>query len=314
MRNIIKWLTLVSVCLILVPGLTVSAVTNETSFEDSDEPVEENSQELSEESSQEFTNENVPPQNEQPQYEETTEEPYTYYEETTEEPYTYYEETTEEPYTYYEETTEEYYYEPAEEETVEVNTEESTEEVTEEYTEEYTEEITEEVTEETVEEMTEEESRDIVINQEETQSFSVTGEVLKDNEGVEDVTVALTGDAKDQAATGEDGTFEFTGVSPGEYTLQIDVPEDYTAQQSSFDITVEDRGKRGITFVLADAPVEESVEPTGEDNSETVEASNQIKADQNENNENMTMSLILAGAVLVALVVMIIFIRSLRKY
>ena len=288
MRNIIKWLTLVSVCLILVPGLTVSAVTNETSFEDSDEPVEENSQELSEESSQEFTNENVPPQNEQPQYEETTEE----------------------PYTYYEETTEEYYYEPAEEETVE----EYTEEVTEEYTEEYTEEITEEVTEETVEEMTEEESRNIVINQEETQSFSVTGEVLKDDEGVEDVTVELTGDSGAQAATGEDGTFEFTGVSPGEYTLQIDVPEDYTAQQASFDITVEDRGKRGITFVLADAPVEESVEPTGEDSSETVEASNQIKADQNENNENMTMSLILAGAVLVALVVMIIFIRSLRKY
>ena len=295
MRNIIKWLTLVLVCLVLVPGLTVSAVTNETSSEDLDEPVEENSQELSEESSQEFTNENVPAQNEQPQYEETTEEPYTYYEETTEE-----------PYTYYEETTEEYYYEPAEEETVE--------EYTEEVTEEYTEEITEEVTEETVEEMTEEESRNIVINQEETQSFSVTGEVLKDDEGVEDVTVELTGDSGAQAATGEDGTFEFTGVSPGEYTLQIDVPEDYTAQQASFDITVEDRGKRGITFVLADAPVEESVEPTGEDSSETVEASNQIKADQNENNENMTMSLILAGAVLVALVIMIIFIRSLRKH
>ncbi|SFK73166.1 carboxypeptidase regulatory-like domain-containing protein [Salinicoccus halodurans] len=292
MRNTIKRSAVIALLLILLPVPGVAANTaEETSIEESAEQQtteESTEQQISEETTEEATEESVeenynkteepadeyvPPQNEQPQYEQTTEE----------------------PYQSYEESTEEFYYE---EETAEQKVEEWTEEVTEEVTEEITEEPTEEsyVEPETVEETTE-----VTINKAEVDEFSIAGKVLSDDAGLEAVTVTLTGDKKDEVTTDENGNFSFTEVPSGEYELQVETPEGYTAEKEMLSLSVEDRGKRGITFVLEETPAEESIE-----------TDDQVMADQDGGSSN-NLTVILVGVILLALVAILFIVRALRR-
>lgn len=284
MGNIIKRSALVLLLLVLVPAHGISANTEEAPAveESAEQPVSEESteqqgyEESAEESvegnndtTEESSNEYVPPQNEQPQYEETTEA----------------------PYESYEEPAEEFYYE---EETAEETVEEWTEEVTEEATETPTEEVTAEP--ETVEE-----PADVTINQAAVEEFSIAGKVTADDAGLEDVTVVLLGEKEDEVTTDENGEFSFTEVPSGEYGLQVEAPEGYTAEKETLSLTVDDRGKRGVTFVMEEAPTEESIE-----------TDDQVMSDQDTEPTN-NMTVILVGVVLLAIIAILFIVKALRR-
>lgn len=301
MRNTVKRSAVIALLLILLPVPEVLAnTTEETSVEESTErSVNENSPEqpVNEESTtqqrfeetteaseegednatEEPANEYVPPQNEQPQYEEPTET----------------------PYQSYEESTEEFYYE---EETEEQTVDEWTEEITEEITEEMTEEVTEEPTEEVyVEPETVEEPAEVTINQAEVDGFSIAGEVTANDVGLEGVTVSLAGDKKEEISTDENGKFSFEDVPPGDYELQVAAPEGYTVEKETLSLIVEDRGKRGINFIMEEVPAEKSIE-----------TDEQVMADQDEESSN-NMAIILVGVVLLSIVAILFIVRALRK-
>ncbi len=307
MINIIKRSAVAALLLIMIPFSGVLADTAETpsAEESSEQPVFEESAEqegyeesteasvedynetTEEEVIEESPDEYVPPQNDQPQYEETTEAPYQSYEEPTEE------------FNYEEETAEE---------TEEEWTEEPNVEVTEEVTEAPAEEMTEEVTAEPVEEMIEEETAepvdepaDVTINQAAVDEFSIAGEVVSDSGGVEGVTVTLSGDKDDETKSDVNGEFSFNKVPAGEYELHVEMPEGYTAEKETHALTLEDRGKRGITFVMEEQPGEEQIE-----------TDDQIKADKDVDSSN-NMPIILVGVVLLAAVLILFLVKALKR-
>lgn len=266
MRNRIKGSAVIALLLILTPAPGVLANTSEEPVvEDSTEqPVSEESTEQQEyegtteesvegnNTSEAPSNEYVPPQNEQSQNNQPQ-----------------YEETTEAPYQSYEEPQKEFNGEQTAEETVEVFTEEVTVETTEETTAEPSEEVFTEP--ETVEERTE-----VTINQKAVDEFSITGRVVADDADVKDVTITLSGGKKDEAATDENGGFSFEGVPPGEYELHVEIPEGYTAEKETMSLNVEDRSKQGITFIMEEKPAEESVKTDERVMSEADESSNNM--------------------------------------
>src|SRR5699024_5634210 len=168
-----------------------------------------------------------------------------------------YEETAEDPYQSYEEPAGEYYEEPSGEQPIEETVEEYTEEVTEEVTEEQTAEPGEEVYTELE---TAEEPAEVTINHEEAETFSITGEVVEGDTGMEDITVILSGDGEKEAGTDENAGVSITKMPPGDYELQMEVPDGYTAEKETMPLNVEDRSKQGITFLMEETPAEESVE------------------------------------------------------
>lgn len=292
MINFIKRSAVIVLLLIVFPLPRVLANTAENpSVEESEEQpiIEESTEQQGDEESteesaegnnrttEESPNEYVPPQNQQPQYEETTEV----------------------PYQSYEEPTEEFYYE---EETAEKTGEEWTEEVTVEVTEEVTEAPTEEMTqEETAESETVEENSEVTINQEAAEAFSIAGNAVVDDTGLEGLAVTLSGAKEDEATTDENGEFSFKKVPPGEYELQVEVPEGYTAEKETMTLTVEDRGKRGITFVMEEKTAEESIE-----NDEQV-MSNQDDA------PSTNLAVILVGVMLLSIIGVLFLAKALRK-
>ncbi|HIW12764.1 MAG TPA: carboxypeptidase regulatory-like domain-containing protein [Candidatus Salinicoccus stercoripullorum] len=291
MRNIIKkWSAVALLLLVLIPAHGISANTEEepTVEESAEQPsVEESTEQPQDEESteepennysnteEEYPEDSIPPQNEQPRYEEPVED----------------------FYQSYEEPAGEYYEEPSAEQTAEETVEEYTEEVTEEAPEEQTAEPEEEAY---AEPETTEEPAEVTINHKEAEVFSITGEVVEGDTGMENVTVILSGDGEKEAATDENGTFSFKEMPPGDYELQMEVPDGYTAKKEKASLTIEDRGKRGITFVLEEAPVEEGVETHDRVMS---------GADESPNN----MPLIVTGAVLLVLMLILFAVKALRK-
>lgn len=188
MQKIFRYTLMAVIFLMLLPASAAYAnTTEEETVEESEEQQERrtSAEEMTEEPTYEF----IPPRDQQPEYESTTEEPYQYYEETTED--------------YYESV------EPSVEETVELPTEEVTEEITEEPLPEPTEEAF-------VEPETVEEPREVRINQAEAGDFSIRGKVVSDDKGLEGTIVKLTGDKADSVETDEDGNFVFSEVPSGE--------------------------------------------------------------------------------------------------
>lgn len=68
--------------------------------------------------------------------------------------------------------------------------------------------------------------------------------MVSDDKGLEGTIVKLTGDKADSVETDEDGNFVFSEVPSGEYDIQVEVPEGYSAEQDTFSVTVEDRGEK----------------------------------------------------------------------
>src|SRR5699024_1665765 len=179
------------------------------------------------------------------------------------------------------------------EETVEEDTEEVTEEVTEEQTADPGEEVYTELE-------TAEEPAEVTINHEEAETFSITGEVVEGDTGMEDITVILSGDGEKEAETDENGGFSFKKMPPGDYELQMEVPDGYTAEKETMSLNVEDRSKQGITFLMEETPAEESVE-----------TDDQVMADQDGVSSN-NLTVILVGVILLALVAILFIVRALR--
>ncbi|WP_271398275.1 carboxypeptidase regulatory-like domain-containing protein [Salinicoccus roseus] len=229
------------------------------------------------------------------------EEEYTneYYEEWTEETYDYVPPQTEETY---EEWTEESYedsYEP------EPTVEQTVEPTVEEFTQEVIEEPAEAPTEEPAVEMEPvEEPVNVEINQSEVTEFSIEGKVMADAKGVADVTVSLSGEKEDEAVTDAEGEFQFPEVPAGDYTLEIDVPEEYEADEADRTLTVDDKGKKGIIFDLAkkDEPQAEGLEPE-----------ERVSAGENVEEPGMNTMLVIMGSVLLMLGLLIYAIRLLRN-
>src|SRR5699024_5991732 len=175
---------------------------------------------------------------EQPQDEESTEEPENNYSNTEEEypedsiPSQHeqprYEERVEDFYQSYEEAAGEDYEEPSALQTAEETVEEYTEGVTEEAPEEQTAEPEEEAY---AEPETTEEAAEVTSNHKEAEVFSITGEVVEGDTGMENVTGTLPGDGEKEAATDESGTFSVKEMPPGDYELQMEVPDGYTAKK-----------------------------------------------------------------------------------
>ena len=140
----------------------------------------------------------------------------------------------------------------------------------------------------------------MTINHKEVETFAITGEVVEGDTGMDGVAVVLSGDKEQKATTDENGRFLFKKIPPGDYELKMEVPDGYTAETEKISLAIEGRGKRGVTFVLEEAPAEESVE-TGE----------RVMSDADGSLDNMT--LIVTGAVLLVLVLILIVIKALRK-
>src|SRR5699024_4877841 len=125
---------------------------------------------------------------------------------------------------------------PAGEDDEGASAEQTAEERIEKYTGEVTEQAPEEQTAEPEEEAyaepeTTEEPAEVTINHKEAEVFSITGEVVEGDTGMENVTVILSGDGEKEAATDENGTFSFKEMPPGDYELQMEVPDGYTAKK-----------------------------------------------------------------------------------
>ncbi|WP_017547388.1 carboxypeptidase-like regulatory domain-containing protein [Salinicoccus carnicancri] len=303
MENIIRRSAAVLLLLLLVPAHGIFANTEDDSEveESAEQPsIEDSTEESQYEGS---TEESI----EQSQYDESTEEPENSYNNAEEEYSEEYtppqneqsrsEDTAEDSYQSYEEPTVEYYEEPSGEQPIEETVEEYYEEPTQEVTEEQIDESGEEVY---AEPETAEEPAEVTINHEEMEAFSITGEVVEGDTGMENVTVLLSGDGEKEAVTDENGRFSFKKMPPGDYELKMEVPDGYTAETEKISLAIEDRGKRGVTFVLEEAPAEESVE-TGE----------RVMSDADGSMVNM--SLIVTGAVLLVFMLILLVIKALRK-
>ncbi|WP_342388104.1 prealbumin-like fold domain-containing protein [Salinicoccus bachuensis] len=281
MRKIAYYIAII-LFIILIPVSRVAADTHE-------EATQENSQDPSTEDTME-----------EPTSEPSAEEEYTgeYYEEWTEETYDYVPPQTEETY---EEWTEESYEDSYEDYEPEPTVEQTLEPTVEEFTQEVIEEPVEVPTEEPVVEM---EPVKVNINQSEVTEFSIEGKVMAGAKGVEDVTVSLSGEKEDEAVTDAEGKFQFPEVPAGDYTLEMDVPEGYEADEADKTLTIDNKGKKGLVFDLSekDEPQAENLEPE-----------EQVSAGENIEDPGMNTMLVIMGSVLLMLGLLIYAIRMLRN-
>lgn len=89
------------------------------------------------------------------------------------------------------------------------------------------------------------------------QQGSISGSVVSGGSGVSGVTVTLSGTASRSTTTSANGSFAFSGLAPGAYTVTITLPGGFvlaTGEQAAKPVTVSANATATATFALAAAP------------------------------------------------------------
>lgn len=176
---------------------------------------------------------------------------------------------------------------------------------------EYEEPIIEEpVEEEPVE--TAEPEPSVDVNTLDSEAFSISGEAV-DEEGaaISDIELILSGESveEESVTTDEDGGFIFEEVPSGNYQIEIKPTEDYEVLESTMELEVTDRSKRGLEINLTEVEEEEVVEA----DTEPVETDEDVMAAETGALSSMDWTLIGTGIVFALISVFVILFKRVRK-
>lgn len=145
--------------------------------------------------------------------------------------------------------------------------------------------------------------------------FSISGEAVDEGaEGIEGIELILSGEPFDEQSvtTDEDGGFLFEEVPSGDYQIEIKPTEDYEVSESTVELEVTDRSKRGLEINLTgaeeEAPVEEEPEP-----SEPVETEEDVMAAETGSLSSMDWTLIGTGIVFALISLFVLLFKKVRK-
>lgn len=180
---------------------------------------------------------------------------------------------------------------------------------------EYEEPIIEEPVEEVpvIEEPVQQEpSPSVDVNTLNAEAFSISGQVVdEDDAGVSDVELVISGESFDEesVSTDTDGSFLFEEIPSGNYQIEIKPTDDYEISESTLDLEVTDRSKRGLTINLTEVEEEEAVE----EDSEPVETDEDVMAAETGSLSSMDWTLIGTGIVFALISLFVLLFKKVRK-
>ena len=180
---------------------------------------------------------------------------------------------------------------------------------------EYEEPVIEEPVEEVpvIEEQVEPEPS-VDVNTLDSEVFSISGETVDEaGEGVSDIELTLSGGTFDEESvtTDEDGSFLFEEVPSGNYEIEIEPTEDYEVSESTVELEVTDRSKRGMKINLTE--IEEEKKEEAEETSEPVETDEDVMAAETGSLSSMDWTLIGTGIVFALISLFVLLFKKLRK-
>lgn len=144
-------------------------------------------------------------------------------------------------------------------------------------------------------------------------TFSISGEAVdEDGEGIKDIELILSGESFDEqsAATDEEGGFLFEEVPSGNYRIEIKPTEDYEVSESTVELEVTDRSKRGLKISLTSAEEEEEAV---EKESEPVKTDEDVMAAETSSLSSMDWTLIGTGIVFALISLFVLLFKKVRK-
>lgn len=144
-----------------------------------------------------------------------------------------------------------------------------------------------------------------------SEAFSISGEVVdEDGGGIKDIELILSGESFDEqsAVTDEEGGFLFEEVPSGNYQIEIKPTEDYEVSESTVELEVTDRSKRGLEISLTSAE-EEAVEKE----SEPVKTDEDVMAAETGSLSSMDWTLIGTGIVFALISLFVLLFKKVRK-
>lgn len=150
------------------------------------------------------------------------------------------------------------------------------------------------------------------VNTLDTGAFSISGEVVdEDGGGIEGNELILSGESFDEQSvvTDDDGSFLFEEVPSGDYQIEVTAAEGYEISESTLDVEVTDRSKRGLKIILNEVEEEEAVE----ENSETVETNEDVMAVETGTLSTMDWTLIGTGIVFALISLFVLLFKKVRN-
>lgn len=150
------------------------------------------------------------------------------------------------------------------------------------------------------------------VNTLDAEAFSISGQVVdEDDAGVSDVELVLSGKSFDEESvyTDTDGSFLFEEIPSGNYQIGIKPTDDYEISESTLELEVTDRSKRGLTINLTEVEEEEAVE----EDSEPVETDEDVMAAETGSLSSMDWTLIGTGIVFALISLFVLLFKKVRK-
>ena len=155
------------------------------------------------------------------------------------------------------------------------------------------------------------------VNTLDSEAFSISGKTVDEaGEGVSDIELTLSGGSIDEESvtTDEDGRFLFEEVPSGSHEIEIKPTEDYEVSESTVELEVTDRSKRGVKINLIEVEEEEAaVEEAAEETPEPVETDEDVMAAETGSLSSMDWTLIGTGIVFALISLFVLLFKKVRR-
>ena len=155
------------------------------------------------------------------------------------------------------------------------------------------------------------------VNTLDSEAFSISGKTVDEaGEGVSDIELTLSGGSIDEESvtTDEDGRFLFEEVPSGSHEIEIKPTEDYEVSESTVELEVTDRSKRGLKINLIEVEEEEAaVEEAAEETPEPVEMDEDVMAAETGSLSSMDWTLIGTGIVFALISLFVLLFKKVRR-
>lgn len=147
-----------------------------------------------------------------------------------------------------------------------------------------------------------------------SENYNVSGIVVGDDEIIEGVLLILSNEnEKIETTSAEDGTFVFSEVPNGTYSLSAEESEDYEVMPDPIEVIVDDRNKLGYEVIVT--AIEVQPEPEIEEDLPIESAETEERAEETEGASisGFELSLILIASILLLITIAIVLFRKLSR-